>query len=406
MILRNARVVRATATGPEWLDVAIGADGRITGVASGIRGGPGLREHDLAGRLVVPGLVDAHQHLDKTLTRRKVPNLDGTLAGAIAAFSRYAARMDGNDIAERAARTLRRCLDHGTVAMRTHANVDPDVELRGVETLVALREDWRDRITLQVVALLTSSAPDGGLASIRWLDGAVALGIDAIGGSPAISDAPLAFLDALFAAAGRHGLPLDLHFDEHLDAERQLFDAVIERTRAHGLQGRVALGHCCALSAMAPAEARRVIDGLAETGIHVITLPAANLFLQGRHADRLPPRGLTRVRELVAAGVPVAAASDNIADPFVPVGSGDLLEIARWTLLAAGLGSNDLATVFDMVTHVPARVIGIGGEYGIRPGARADLLILEGEDAESLVAHAGMSRTVLVGGRVVAGGLP
>src|SRR5262249_28310496 len=154
----------------------------------------------------------------------------------------------------------------------------------------------------------------------------------------------------------------------------------IARTRRYGLHGRVAAGHCSVLSALAPDEARRIIDGFAEARIAVITLPAANLFLQGRDAARLPPRGLTRVRDLLAAGVKVAAASDNIQDPFVPIGTGDLLEIARWTLVAGHLGSSDLRTAFDMVTKNPADIMGLA-DYGIAEGARGDLLIVDADDA-------------------------
>jgi cytosine deaminase len=196
-----------------------------------------------------------------------------------------------------------------------------------------------------------------------------------------------------------------MHVDEHLDAERLSFDAIIERTRAHGMQGRVTASHCCALSAAAADEAARIIEDLAEAGIAIVTLPAANLFLQGRGAPSLPPRGLTRVRELLAAGVPVAAASDNIQDPFVPTGSGDLLEIGRWTLLSGHLGLTELQTAFDMVSSVPASIIGLGGDWGIHCGARADLLITDAEDPGDLVATGSLDRTVLVGGRVVAGSL-
>jgi cytosine deaminase len=154
-----------------------------------------------------------------------------------------------------------------------------------------------------------------------------------------------------------------------------------------------------------PEEATRIITGLAEAGIAVVTLPAANLFLQGRETERLPPRGLTRVRELLDAGVPVAAASDNIQDPFIPIGSGDLLEIARWTIVAGHLGLTDLRTAFDMVSATPAAIIGLGNDWGIRPGARADLLITDADDTDDLVATGAKNRAVLVGGRLVAGEL-
>lgn len=200
-------------------------------------------------------------------------------------------------------------------------------------------------------------------------------------------------------------MPVDLHLDEHLDAGRQLFDAVIARTKARGMAGRVAVGHCSALSAMAPDDAKRVIAGFAEAGIAVITLPAANLFLQGREAPALPPRGLTRVRELIEAGVCVAAASDNIQDPFVPTGTGDMLEIARWTLLAGHLTTAELDRAYAMVTQAPAATMGFGREYGIHEGARADLMVSDADDVEDLVASGPPVQAVLLEGRLTFGSM-
>jgi cytosine/creatinine deaminase len=180
-----------------------------------------------------------------------------------------------------------------------------------------------------------------------------------------------------------------------------MFSEIAKMTKAYGMAGRVVAGHSSALSAMAPDEAKRTIDELREAGVGIVTLPAANLFLQGRDAQRLPPRGLTRVRELLAAGIPVAAASDNIQDPFVPTGTGDLLEIARWTLLAGQFGLSDLRQMFEMVSAVPAEMIGLDADWGIRKGARADLLIARAESIDDLVASGALERTVLIDGRVV-----
>jgi cytosine deaminase len=354
---------------------------------------------------VVPGLVDAHQHLDKTRTLRSIQNPQGNLYGAIDAFRRYAAGMSSEDVAARAERTMAACLARGTVAIRSHANVDPEARLRGVQALVGVRSRWQDRVRLQVVAFMTAGATKAGVPAREWLEEAIALGADVVGGTPTYADDPMAFLDMLFETAERHGKPIDLHLDEHLDAARVQFDAVIERTRALGMAGRVVASHCSALSALEPAEAARIMDGFAAAGIGVVALPAANLFLQGRDAAKLTPRGLTRVVALQKAGVQVASASDNIQDPFVPCGTGDLLEIARWSLLAGHLGCNDLAKAFEMVSYAPARLLGLAQDYGIRVGARADLLITEAADPADLVAGGSLARTVLVAGKVVAGAL-
>jgi cytosine deaminase len=405
LLLQRGRVLRSGARALERLDIAVGRDGRIVAMDRGIADERAERKVDLANKLVVAGLVDAHQHLDKSRTRRLVENPTATLEGASAAYRRFASAATREDIMARAERTLDICLARGTVAIRNHTNIESDSGLRAFEAMIELRERCRERMTLQVVAHLTGDAPRKLDSARQWLAAAIAGGADAIGGVPQYADEPLRFLDLLFEAAERSGLPLDMHIDEHLDTRRLLFDPLIERTRAHGMQGRVTAGHCCALSAVAPDAARRIMNGLAEAGISVITLPAANLFLQGRDADQLAPRGVTRVRELLAAGVRVAAASDNIQDPFVPIGSGDLLEIARWTLTAGHLGLADLHTAFELVSTAPAGVLGLGKDWGVQVGARADLLITDCDDVDDLVATGATNRAVFVRGHLVAGAL-
>ena len=405
LLLRGGRVLRSGSARPERLEIAIGMDGRIAHLGPRAEGPATAKVIDLKDKLVSPGLIDVHQHLDKTRTLRAISNPSGTLAGAVSAFNDYAAKISPEDLHRRADRTVEACLARGTVAIRTHANVDPVLQVRAVEMLVQLRERWRPRVRIQVVAFVTAGATRMGATAQGWLDDAIQAGADVIGGTPAISDDPAGFLDMLFDAAERHDLPIDLHLDEHLDASRQSFDAVIERTKAHKMSGRVAIGHCSALSAMKPDDARRVIAGFAQAGISVITLPTANLFLQGREAEMLPPRGLTRVKELLEAGVRVAAGTDNIQDPFVPVGTGDMLEIARWTLLAGHLGTSELGRAFAMVTQAPADIMGFGKDYGIHEGARADLIISDAEDAEDLVASGPPIRSVLMEGRPVSGSL-
>ncbi|HEY3075591.1 MAG TPA: amidohydrolase family protein [Burkholderiales bacterium] len=398
LLLRGARLDGAN----ENVDLLIGDNGRIERIAPGIAAD--VPTIDLKGRLVVPGLVDAHQHLDKTRTLRAVKNPQGTLEGAIAEFARYAATMSAADIMPRAERTLAACLERGTVAIRSHANVDPEARLRGVEALVELRSRWRERLRLQVAPFLTGGATRVGVPAREWLEEAIRLGGDVVSANPTHAERPAELLDMLFDVAERYGKPIDVHLDEHLDAARTTFHLLIERTRAHAMAGKVVASHCSALSALEPNEAARVVDGFAAAGIGVVTLPAANLFLQGRSATRLAPRGLTRVSALQAAGVTVAAGSDNIQDPFVPTGSGDLLEIARWALLAGHLGSNDLPRAYEMITSAPAQLLGFE-DYGVRVGARADLLITDATDGADLVASGPLARCVLVNGRVVAGAL-
>jgi cytosine deaminase len=402
LILRGGRVLRFGAQRPELLDIKIAASGRIEAIGASLPVPDAAAILELDGQLVVPGLADMHQHLDKSRTRTLVSNPSGTLSGASKAYQAVAPSITQNQMITRAMRTIEACSAHGTVAIRTHTNIDPESKLRGVEAMIEVQERSADHMRIQVVAHVTSKTTSMFAESRDWLRGAVSLGVDAIGGVPAFSDHPAEFLKLLFEMADSTGLPLDMHIDEHLDETRMVFDDLVAMTRAYGMRGRVVAGHCSALSALPPGEAARIIDAFRDAGIGVVTLPAANLFLQGRDAPRLAPRGLAPVKQLVDAGVAVAAASDNIQDPFVPSGSGDLLEIARWTVLAGHLGLNDLRQAFEMVSTIPAGLMGLGSDWGIREGARADLLIGEAASVEDLVAGGALRRQVMVGGRIVA----
>lgn len=405
LLLKGGRTQTSGTDGPDRQDIAVGSDGRIAAIGANLAPEGADRTIELRDHLITPGLIDAHQHLDKSRTRHLVKNPMATLAGASAGYRALAANATREEIAARAERTLHTCVARGTVAIRNHTNIESDSGLRGLQAMIDLRERWRDRLTLQVVAHLTSDAPRK-LAECRtWMEGAIAAGADVIGGVPQYADEPLAFLDLVFEYADKSGLPIDMHIDEHLDGRKALLDAVIDRTRAHGMQGRVTASHCCALSSFPPSDARRTIERLAENDIAIITLPSANLFLQGRDFEQCPPRGLTRINELREAGVRVAAGSDNIQDPFIPIGSGDLLEIARWTMISGHFGLHDLGRAFDMVSTVPAAILGLGPNWGIKIGARADLLITDAQDIDDLVATGPLNRAVVVGGKFVAGTL-
>lgn len=381
-------------------DIIVGADGRITVVEPFLDTGSCGACIDISGMLVSPGFVDAHQHLDKTGVLRFTPNPSGTLQGAREAFAKYARTAGPDDIHKRATRTIGRCLSRGTTAIRSHINVDKDAGFHGIKTLAAIRDAEKHRITLQLVAFMT---PHPG-QDFEWLgnniDGAVALA-DAVGGTPAVSEDPPRYLDILFSAAVKSGKPIDLHLDEHLNAGVHLIDAALERVERFGMQGRTVFSHVSVLSALPRREFQRIAERLDKLNVGVVTLPAANLYLQGRDYEMLPPRGLTRVAELHRAGITIATASDNIQDPFVPTGSGDMLEIARWTLLAGHLRGDELSAAHSMITTAPARLMGLGKDYGFRPGARADFVITDCIDTDTLIAGGPDRAFVFSNGRLV-----
>lgn len=378
-------------------NVLVSASGRIERFGDDAAE-PDVPVIDVSGLLIAPGFIDAHQHLDKT--GAVAPNPSGSLQGARDAFAAFARGVTPADVAGRAARTMARCLKRGTTAIRSHVNVDKDAGFIGLNALSELRAAWADRLTLQLVAFMIPHPRQ----DYDWLAAnvdAAAERADAIGGTVAVAEDPERYLDLLFSAAVRHKKPIDLHMDEHLDAARHRFDLVFERVRRFGMRGRVVLSHASVLSALPDQEFSRIGDQILALDLGVITLPAANLYIQGRGQEILPPRGLTRVAPLARAGAKIATASDNIQDPFIPTGSGDMLEMARWTLLAGHLHASELPVAYGMITHVPAGLMGLGADYGLRAGARADMVITDCEDAGQLVAGGPDRMMVLSKGRPI-----
>lgn len=365
---------------------------------------PPWPRYDLAGRVVLPGLVDAHQHLDKTHLYPALGNESGTLDEAIARVREHYARCTVDEIVGRARRGLDLAIAAGTTAVRSHADTGSHAGLRGVEALLRLRSEYHDRVRLQVVAM-ASVEPDGSLG-VRDVLEAVRMGVDAVGGAPwraAHAALRASYVHRLFDVAEAAGRPVDLHADESLDPDHLTLVEIARRARASGLGGRVVVGHCCSLAALSDARAEAAIAEVAAAGLHVVTLPAVNLFLQARAHAQPTPRGVTRVRQLLAAGVNVAAASDNVRDPFYPFGDGDLLRTAALTCVVAHLsGRAGMEAALAMVTERAARAIGLAPSYGLRPGARADLVVLDHagpSDAGAVLASQPGRRLVLCGGR-------
>jgi cytosine deaminase len=326
---------------------------------------------DLQGRVVLPGLVDAHTHLDKTYST--IENQSGTLGEALDVWRRVKPSRSRAAVQAAARRALRAAVANGVTAMRSHVDTEEPGDLGALEALLELRAEAHGVIDLQLVAL---GEAGGNAASRATIAQALALGADVVGGAPALCADPRRDIDAAFALAERHGTPLDLHIDETEDPASFTLEYLAEQTIRRGWQGRVTAGHCCALAFMDEAAAARVMDKVAEAQLHIVTLPSCNLVLMGRQRHP-PPRGITRVGELLARGVNVCAASDNVRDPFNPFGSYDPLQIANLNAHAAHMsGAGGLAASLEMVTTRAARALALA-DYGLAPGRAADLVVLD-----------------------------
>ena len=380
-------------------DLAIRA-GRIREIRPGIAT-PAGATLDIAGKLVLPGFVESHIHPDKAFVADRSPGLGrgGPTAQVLVAALKQAFTVE--DVYTRARRVMRLAVRHGTTAMRAHVEIDPYVGLRGVEALLRLQAELAGFLDLQLVAFAQEGIFHDD-ASRDLLREGLRLGLPVLGGCPYMDTDQRGHIDWFFDTAEAAGVPLDFHCDSSDDVSRLTCDYVAEQTIARGMQGRVSLGHLCMLDVLEPDRRARVIDRLREAGIHAVSLPATEMHVRGRTDPRRTWRGVTRIEELRAAGVNVAISTNNIVNPFTPYGHPDLLRQALVAAMAAHLGNLDqLAWVPELITVNPARILGLA-DYGLREGARADLVVLDATDPAQAITEQSEKLWVLKAGRVVA----
>ncbi|GAA5126431.1 amidohydrolase family protein [Pseudonocardia adelaidensis] len=371
-------------------------DGRISSNPAR-EANPGV-DVDATGWRVLPSAVEPHAHLDKALTAPRVdPSVGNDLHAAIAQWKALVADIDAADIAERALAAVRRYVANGITAIRSHVDVpDTGDPMRGIDALVAVREQLRGRVTLQVCMLAGHGTPDAVLAE------AAARGVDVIGGCPHIAPDPHREIARMLDLAERLDLPVDLHADEQTglppsDAGLDIVD-LAEQVLARGLQQRVTASHCVRLGMLPPERLARVLELAARAGIGIVTLPITNLYLQGRDATHAPPRGIAAVRQILGAAVPLAAGADNLRDPFNPAGRADPFETTSLLMTAAHLRPLEALAA---VTTGARTVLGLP-PAGTAPGAAADLVLVPDVDLGDVLAGAVDARVVVSGGRVVA----
>lgn len=400
LVLRGARVNDEDGL----VDIEI-IGGRISAVGTA-RAAP--EEIDCDGRVVIPGLIEPHLHLDKALLDRERPNREGTLAAAIKITGELKAAFTSEGVRERARQVLDRAIVNGTTAIRAHPDVDPIVGLLALDVILELREEYAGVIDLQVVAF-----PQEGIikapGTAELLQEALRRGADVVGGC-SYNEKDLAdcraHVDFVFALAAEHGVPVDIHADFADDASDPRFALagyIAEVTTRTGMAGKVTLGHMTSLAGRPPAERSEVMARLAEAGVAVVPLPATDMHLAGRSDTINVRRGIAPVRELWAAGVTTAYSSNNVRNAFTPYGNADMLDIGLFLAQTGHLsGPDDLARVLDMATGQAASVIGIADRYGLRAGSDADLVVLGTRRVADVLLDRPERCYVIKRGRVVA----
>lgn len=378
LLIKNARIPDHDAT----VDVAVEGD-RITAVESSIDA-ESTRTIDAGGKVLIPALIESHIHLDKAFIMDRLPNKSGTLKEAIAGTAKLKPTFTKEDVVERATAALKMLVRNGSTIMRTHAEFDKAQGFTGFETVMELKDRFKDIMDVQVVAF-----PQEGIFKSegveQMMSEAMDAGADVVGGIP-YNDAPAdEHIDFVFKLAEKYGKPIDFHQDFKDDADSMTIEYLCDKTIAEGYQGRVSVGHLTALAAVEPVERDRIIAKMAEAQISVMCLPATDLHLGARNDAYNMRRAVTPVRALRDGGVNVCLATNNIRNLFTPYGTGDLFQIAALAIPVCHLGgADDLPTVLPMMTDNAAKALGIEN-YGIAAGNQADMVLLDSDSIATCV---------------------
>ena len=400
LLLRHAQLHRQAGL----VDIAI-EQGRFVRIAPDLSSEGAKQELDAAGRFVVPPFIDSHVHLDAALTVGQPRyNTTGTLLEGIQIWSERKPSLTHKDVKQRALEAIRWEVAQGTLYIRSHVDVC-DAKLTALRALLEVREEVRDLCTLQLVAF-----PQDGILSFpngrELMREAMQLGCDIVGGIPHYEwtrDMGVEDVHYVFELAKEFNRDIDCHCDETDDPMSRFTEVMAADTLIHGWQGRVTASHCTAMHSYDNAYAFKLIRLLAQAQVNVVANPFDNVVLQGRFDTYPKRRGITRVKELVAAGVNVSLGHDSIMDPWFPLGKGDMLAAAQLAVLLCHMsGYEEISDIFDTITTSAAKTLRIQDYYGIEEGKPADFLVLDASSAFEAIRLVPARLHVFKAGREIA----
>ena len=376
LLITNA----ALPDGRTGMSVAVQA-GRIVEVAAGLQA-PAHDTVHAKGYLLSPPFVDPHFHMDACLSYG-LPrvNESGTLLEGIALWGELKPMLTADALIERALTYCDWAVGKGLLAIRSHVDTS-DPSMLPVEALLEVKKRVAPYIDLQLVAF----PQDGVLRSkggVENLQRALALGVDVVGGIPHFertTSEGAASVKLLCELAAAQGKLVDMHCDESDDPLSRHIETLAFETQRLGLQGRVTGSHCTSMHSMDNYYVSKLLPLIAEAGVSVVANPLINITLQGRHDSYPKRRGMTRVPELMAAGVNVAFGHDCVMDPWYSLGQGDMLDVAHMGLHVAQMTSQSgMRACFDAVTTHAAKVMHLPA-YGLEPGCDASFVLLQARD--------------------------
>jgi len=393
LIIRNARLIDAD----ELIDIAIKSD-KIVMVDKRIKS-VSKEELDAEGRLTSPGFIDAHMHIGQAFMGEDAKCIHRTVTEATEISVRKSKALTSEDFKRNARRAAKMALRKGTIALRTNTPVDQILGLTQLKALLELKEECSNWIDIQVVAFMVEFPFTTSKAGESLLRRAMSLGADVVGGLPWRDPDPEKYLDIIFKVAKDFDADIDLHVDETNDPNVLTLDIYAEKALENGYEGRVTAGHCCSLSAVSDEIAKSVIRKVRDAKMNVVANPFDNLYLWGEDGR---PEGVTRVGELLDAGVNVIYATDSTEDIFDPLGNADMLLAGLFLAYLKQLDGKDaLTTIFKMGTSSAAKATRIIQNYEIKEDGRADLMILDAESPQEAIVGQAKRLYVIKNGKIV-----
>jgi cytosine deaminase len=385
IILRNATIAGQEGAG----STDIGIDqGRIAAIQPGLP--VAEREIDLGGNLVAPGFVETHIHLDKSCILDRCRSQEGTLEEAITQVAAAKKGFSEEDVAERARRTLDKCILQGTTHIRTHVEVDPVIGLQSLNAVLALVKEYEWAVDLEVCVF-----PQEGLLNNPGTDELMVeglrMGARTVGAAPYTDTDPHGQIDRVFDMAQEFDVDIDMHLDfggdpADMPAEMDV-EYVCQQTERFGYGGRVAVGHMTKLSAVPAARFEEIGRRMGSAGVALTVLPATDLFLMGRGRDHNQVRGVTSAHRLLNFGVNCSLSSNNVLNPFTPFGDCSLVRMANLYANVCHVGTpEETEDCFEMITRRSASLLRLSG-YGVEVGNWADLVVLQAQNRASAVAE-------------------
>jgi cytosine deaminase len=378
LVIRNAAVFGAAP-----VDIGIQA-GRIVAIEANLTADGPI--YDAEGHLACAGLVETHIHLDKTRIIDRCPPEDGRNANAVPRVAAVKATFTEDDVYRRASTTLENCIKHGTTRMRTHVELDGGVEMRSFDALERLRRNYAWAIDIELCVF-----PQEGLTNNKRSDEllveALKRGARVIGAAPNYDPDKRGQIHRIFDLACQYDADIDMHLDSGNSPADMDIHLVCELTKKFGLGGRVAVGHGCKYSTLPPADLLTLAAEIADAGVAVTVLPATDLYMMGRDQDHSVRRGVADANLLVENGVNCSISSNNILNPFTPLGDGNLIRIANMQANVCQIGeAHQLRECFAMLTERSARLLNLK-DYGLAVGNPADVVIFDASTPEEAVAE-------------------